>query len=381
MNMFCRPYRHLVENIYTSSSERTAQLCVQYIEQAVNKLDLFYIEVPLEQYVEVIALVEARGIKCRSIICQGAFTYNQVKHIAEAGNIHHLSINDEGRIYFTDEQISMSTAIAFAQSKWNGTERYEAVENSVYTGLSIIGENFAQDVVLTETSLQQEATHAQLKKLITTMKHKTLTVKKGCLYVNNHIATGAFISDMLTIEKIDRLVKEQLAPVQLFKATAKTFASTIGGIIGILIGAGVGFFIPNVSTAVITIIGGIMGLIGGSHLASTISRKILGWLVPDDTLRMLKLFKKQLMLSSQEFLLSKLELKQALHDFNTLYDLRTQLQKMATSERPEELAKQLIEKELTRIVRLRMYLHVPLNHEMYEIIESMSMAKRKGAVA
>lgn len=381
MNRFCRPHRHLVENIYSATSEQTAQLCVDYIEQAIGKCELFFIEVPLEQYVEVVRAVERHEIACQSIIRQGAFTYNQVRHVAEAGNIHHLHINDEGRIYFTDEDISMSTAIAFAQSKWNGAERYEAVENSVYTGLMIIGEPFAQEVVGAETSLKNEASQSQLKKLITTTKQKTLTVKNSCLYVNNCIKTGAFISDMLTPEKIDCLVKEQLSPVQLFKTTAKTATSMLGGLIGILIGVSVGLFIPNVSTAVMTIIGGIMGLISGSRLASTISRKILTWFVPDETLRMLKIFKQQLNVSSEEFLLSKLELKQAMHDFSTLHDLRAQFQRMASSANAEELAKRLIESELTRIVRLRMYLQVPVNHEMYEVLETLNTTKKKGAVA
>lgn len=379
MDRFCRPHRQLVENIYSTTSEQTAQRCVQYMELSrLSKEHTCCIEVPLDQYNEVVDLVEDEHAH---LLCQGAFTYSQVRHIAEAGNIHHLQINDEGHIYFTDELISMSTAIAFAQSKWNGAERHEAIENSVYTGLTILGENFAQDVVSIQEPILDEVTRLQVKKLATTMKQKGRTIKKNCLYVNNRKTTGAYISEMLTGEKINCLVKEQLAPVRLFKTTAKMSTSVIGGLIGIILGASIGAFIPTVSTTVITIIGGMMGLIMGGYLATTLSRKILAFFVPTELLAMLKLFKKQLMISSEEFLLSRLELNQALHDFNTLYNLRALLVQMANSTNPEQLAKELIDNELTRLVRLRMYLHVPVNQEMYEMLGTVSVTKRKGAVA
>ena len=387
MNTFCRMNRQVIENIYCCTSEQTAQECLAYTNLYTTVVNGPCLEVPFEQYEEIITYLDERlpNFDSSKMIKRGAFTYQQLKHIVEAGNIRHLQMNEEGRIAFVEEFISMSSAIAFAQSKWNGAERLEAVENSVYTGLSILGKGFAEDVISIEVEagkMQKDVPVEQVvKKLTDEAKRKTLSLKKKCLYKNDCVATGAYVTDTLSTDEINSVVKEQLSPTQLYKTAVKTSTGIVWGLFGALIGSGIGYLIPNVSTTVISFICAIIGLVGGSRIATNISKKILCIFVQEDALRMLEIFKQQVMQSSEEFLLSKQELEQALHDFNTLHDLPEQLRKMSASDDPKSFAKQLIENELIRIVRLRMYLHMPMNTEIYEVLDVLANTKRKGAVA
>lgn len=390
MNTFCRMNRHVIENIYCCTSEQTAQSCLDYIELAnAEETSQLKIEVPFDQYEEVSHYVtkQVSMMDSATIVKQGAFTYRQLKRIAEAGNIHQLHMDTQGRIYFIDDSISLSAVIAFAQSKWNGTERCEAIENAVYTGLTILGEPFAQDVLvkkleaatLDSAPLYRDSDIEQMAQLA--MKKASAPIRRQRLFVNQEAVTGAYVTDALTSEEINVLVQAELSPVQLFKNIARTAASVTSGFVGMLVGVGIGSMIPNVSTTIISIIGAMMGLIIGSSVAPNLMKRTLGLFVKAEALQMLKIFQAQLKKSGEEFLLSKLELKQALHDFNTLHDMPEQLRMMQRSTEKEQFAKQLVENELTRIVKLRMYLHVPMNKELCETLEIINSTKRKGAVA
>ena len=391
-----RQHRRLIENVYCPTSTLTAMACIEY-KQLINANDEkpILLEVPFDQYEEVVQrLTEqlAPTVDVKSIVKKGAFTYTQAQHIAESGNIHHLQLAEDGRIDFIDKRIGMSTAIAFAQSKWNGAERQIAVENAVYTGVSILGESFAEEVITYEIERIDAAEHIELvaglgeavkqngvkavaKKMAAKATNKAMfssvLAKKAIMLLNGNIITGALVTGVMSTVDIAYAIKDELSPAQLFKNIAKTAASVAGGIAGTIVGGGIGFTIPNVSTAVISIIGGIIGLIIGSSLASKITKKILGLFIKDDAIHMLEIFNAQLAISTEDYLLNEKELQQALHDFNTLHDMPNELRDMYASEDREAFAKHLVESELSRIVKLRMYLHVPTNKEIYHILETL----------
>ena len=391
-----RQHRRLIENVYCPTSALTAMACIEY-KQLINANDEkpIRLEVPFDQYEEVIQRLTEQfdpTVDMKSIVKKGAFTYTQVQHIVESGNIHHLQLAEDGRIDFIDERIGMSTAIAFAQSKWNGAERQAAVENAVYTGVSILGKTFAEEVITYEIERIDGAEHIELyarlgdavkqngakavaKKMAAKATNKamfsSILAKKTSMLLNANIITGALVTGVMSTADIVYAIKGKLSPAQLFKNIAKTAASVAGGIAGTIVGGGIGFTIPNVSTAVISIIGGIIGLIIGSSLASKITKKILDLFIKDDAINMLGIFTAQLAISTEDYLLNEKELQQALHDFNTLHNMPNELRDMYASEDCEAFAKHLVESELSRIVKLRMYLHVPTNKEMYHVLETL----------
>ena len=146
----------LIHNVYCPTVEQTIAICESQFVM-LHEQQTAYFEVPFEQFDDVY-----RHFHENDAIKKGAFTYIQVCHIARTGNIHQLKISEEGRIYFADESINMSTAISFAQSKWNGATREEAVENAVLTGLTVIGEAFAEDVITIQIKRANVAEHINL---------------------------------------------------------------------------------------------------------------------------------------------------------------------------------------------------------------------------
>ena len=68
-------------------------------------------------------------------------------------------------------------------------------------------------------------------------------------------------------------------------------------------------------------------------------------------------------------MLNEEELNEALNDFIARYNMKAELRSMYAAENREAYATKIIERELTRIVKQRMYLHVPTNLELYDALE------------
>lgn len=380
-------HRKILHNVYYPTVEKTIEVC----EIQLSDLDegqINYLEVAFDQFDEVYKYFnENKYIK------KGAFTYFQVRHIAEAGNIHHLQMDDQGCISFLHETIGMSTAISFAQSKWNGANRDDAVENAVLTGLSVIGESFAEEVIEEQihlvnivehinldegvsSAIKKNGAKAVVKKMAGSATKKamysSIVAKKAIMLLNANVVTGAIVTGVMSTVDIVRTIKGQMSPAQLFKNVSKTAASVVGSIIGLIIGGGIGFTIPNVSTAVISLIGGIIGLILGSIVTTKIVKKVLDLVIKDDAVKMLEIFNTQLVELSEQYLLNEQELQQVLHDFNEIYNMPEEMRAMYSSTDRAVFANEMIKKELNRIVRMRMYLQVPTTQELFEKIKRLA---------
>jgi len=342
----------LIHNVYCPTVEQTIATCESEI-MMLHGQQKAYFEVPFEQFDDVYHYFHKNDA-----IKKGAFTYIQVCHIAQTGNIYQLEISEEGRVYFADESISMSTAISFAQSKWNGATREEALENAVLTGLTIIGEAFAEEVIAIQIKHANVAEHinlseglkdivrkngakAVIKKMATkaTKKASSVVTKKAIMQMNANVVTGAVVTDVMSRANIVNMINEEMSPGQLFKNVSKTVASVADS------------------------------RIGGSLLANKMTKKILDFFIKEDAIEMLEIFKAELAIATEMFLLNEQELKQVLNDFNVVYDMDDELRKMYVANDRVAYAKTLIENELSHIVKLRMYLQIPTNEELYKVIE------------
>lgn len=383
---------HIV-NGYFPTTDGTTEFVVSTIEQYSGNEQLL-IEVSFDQYHEMLEHIELNEPKiyaaALSCIKKGAFTYEQVKHIAEACCIHELHLEEDGRISLTSTVLSISAMISFAQSKWNGADRQTAIKNAVYTGISIFGETFAEEVIMQQFAIAnnelqynlnaglkgaiaKNGTKAVAKKMATKLTEKAMIssamAKKTIMLLNANVVTGALVTGVMSTVDVTRAIKGQLSPQQLFKNVTKTGASVAGGIIGMLVFAGIGFQIPSVSTAVISMIGGVLGLIFGSMIMTKITSKLLDLFIEDDAVKMLDIFNDVLLEQAQSFLLNEEELKEALKDFNTRFDMKAELRNMYAAPNRSVFAKNIIERELACIVKRRMYLHVPTNEEVFEVLE------------
>ena len=382
-----------IANCYLPTGYETAQLVVSTMEQ-YNFDELFFIEVSFDQYEEILEYIQIKATPlyetALNCIKKGAFNYEQVKHIAEACCIHELQIEVNGQITLTSTVLSMSALISFAQSKWNGADRQTAIKNAVYTGISIFGETFAEDIILQmvlkesneiqydvnvglKEAIAKNGTKAVAKKMAAKLTKKAMLsstlAKKTIMFLNANVVTGALVTGVMSAVDVARAIKGQLSPQQLFKNVTKTAASVAGGMIGMIVFAGIGFQIPSVSTAVISIIGGVLGLIFGSMIMTKITSKVLDFFIEDETVKMLTIFNDVLLERAHSFLLNEEELNEALNDFIARYNMKAELRNMYAAENREAYATKIIERELTRIVKQRMYLHVPTNLELYDALE------------
>lgn len=374
----------LIHNIYCPTAEETIAVCEAELAMLQGDKE-FYVEVPFEQF-ERVSLYFTE----LSLIKQGAFTYIQARHIAKSGNIRHLMIDGHGRVFFEKETIGMSIALAFAQSKWNGASREEALENAVMTGLAVIGEGFVEQLIPVQDLLvnknekwqpddtggvRKNRDKAIIKKVAAKATKKAIyssaTQKRTIPVLQAGMVTEALVTGVMTRDDINRTIKEEMSPAQLFKTVSKTAASIVGSMIGLLIGCGIGLNIPNVSTVVISLIGGIIGLILGSMLATKIAKRIFNFFMKGDTAKMLDIFNEQLAAAAEAFLLNEQELHQALIVFNEGYDMQDELQAIHAADHQKEYTDSLIEDGLIRIVRARLYLQVPTNEELYEAVKRL----------
>ena len=383
---------HIV-NGYFPTTDKTAQFVVLTIENYSYE-ELLLIEVSLDQYHEILEYMQLNAPELYeaafSCIKKGAFTYEQVKHIAKACCIHELHLEEDGRISLTSTVLSISALISFAQSKWNGADRQMAIKNAVYTGISIFGETFAEEVIAQQFAVGNNALQddvniglngvsakdgpkAVAKKMATKLTEKAVLssalAKKTVMLLNSNVVTGALVTGVMSTADVACAIKGQLSPQRLFKNVTKTAASVVGGIIGMLVFAGIGLQIPSVSTAVISVIGGVLGLIFGSLIMTKITSKVLDLFIEDDAVKMLNIFQDVLLERAQSFLLNEEELTEALKDFNTRYDMKAEMHSMYAAPNRSVFAKNIIEHELARIVKQRMYLHVPKNEEVFEVLE------------
>ncbi len=381
-------------NVYCPTVEKAVEICLQYITNNERLL----LEVPFEQYEDIIEALQQQEESTKDltqVIKKGAFTYAQIKHITLARNIHGLTMDEQGRIYFVNDAISISAVTAFAQSKWNGVARKVAIENGIHTGLAVLGETFAEEVISLQLYNHRKMTadfdlnpdissafktggaKMASKKMATAITKKAMissaVAKKGILLLNANVVTGALVTGMMSTADIARTIKGKMSSQQLFKNVAKTAASIAGGIAGMVVGSGIGFTIPNVSTTIVSMIGAIIGLMIGSSLASKITKRALDLFIRDDALQMLDIFNERLTVLAEEYLLNEKELEQALHDFEALHNMPKMLREMYAASNQQQFADHLIHRELTRIIKLRMYLHVPTNEEIYEVLQPLAV--------
>lgn len=98
---------------------------------------------------------------------------------------------------------------------------------------------------------------------------------------------------------------------------------------------------------------------------------MLDLFIKDDAVKMLEIFNEELVNLVEQYLLNEKELQLVLSDFNEMYNMQEEFRKMYATEDRVAYARAMIEKELNRIVRLRMYLQVPTNEELYDAIKRL----------
>lgn len=158
-------------NLFYETAQQTCDAIVANIYG-----DDSHIEVSADQYEQVIAQLPS---DFTVTIHQSFFSYPQLEVIASLQKIDRLVVTDEGRVILECDVKSMSTAVSYAQSIWNGATNEEALQIAIAVGMGMYGEEFVESVLdgIEEQVVMNYAMKAGLKDELqfTSMK---LTIKE-----------------------------------------------------------------------------------------------------------------------------------------------------------------------------------------------------------
>jgi hypothetical protein len=306
------------------------------------------LEVPKDQYTDCVKLMRDRiehghvpGITnpadAEKIVQQGTVTYKQAKNIARVGNFDSLIFDAKTQAVTSMFGFTVSFAVTFAQSRWNGGTSKDATVAALgsailggcttfVTGImsaqllrtkaAAFGSASVRSVmkIISGTSVGRAAVH----RIATASVGKTVTGAAAVNYVSKLFRTNAVTAAIATFvtstPDFYRAVFEHSISGQQFiknlSVNAVGVASgTAGWIGGAAAGAAVGSAVPGLGTAVGGVTGGIIGSLGGSAGGTATAKFFADKITPDDSKILLEILQNEIEELAYEYMLTEDELE------------------------------------------------------------------------
>lgn len=365
------------------------------------------IEVPSDKYRDAVQAMENRirrgqipGVtdpeEARNIVRQGAFTYEQVKNIAQFGTVESLTYDAVNGVSVAVTSFGVSSILTFATSIWNGESVDEAAESACLVGLKIGGISWISSVLsaqLGRTGLEQGlrgATDAAVKlmgaKAASFLASGGGRAMYGAAAMNHvskllrgNVVTGIVATAVLSSVDFVRLFNGKISGAQLFKNVAKTASGVAGGtggwMAGAAAGAAIGSFIPGFGTAAGGIIGGIAGALFGGGAASKVSEVVLDEFITDDAEEMLVIVQGEFASICGDYLLGEHDANVAIEKFKKR-GLPDFLRSMYASDNHKEYARKALQPIVKKIAKARKPVKLPSREK---ILESFGRIAEKNA--
>lgn len=367
------------------------------------------IEVPSDKYDDALKSVRARieagkvpgytdPNDAEKVVRKGNLTYKQAVNIAKFGTVDSIKFDAVNGIQVGVAAGSLSAAVAFAQGIWSGQPPADALKNAAWAGLKVGGSTFAISVIssqLGRTAFEQAfrgVSKAFVEKLSPKLvsalvKSMTGKVLSGAAATNTlaKLLRGNMVSlvvstVVLSTGDIIRACRGRISALQLAKNFTSTASGVGGGYAGFTTGAMIGtacFPGPG------TLIGSIVGAIGGSLATGYLTNTVMDNLIIDDAVALQALFEMQLVKIAKEYLLLTDEVEDivSLLDEDGLPDFFMEAHSMGDSGRAEFMCKRL-EGYAQVALKLRGAIGAPLDDELVQqqgrIIGELSAAEYNG---
>lgn len=367
------------------------------------------IEVPSDKYEDALKSVRARieagkipgytdPNDAEKVVRKGNLTYKQAVNIAKFGTVDSITFDAVNGMKVGVAAGSLSAAVAFAQGIWSGQPPAVALKNAAWAGLKVGGSTLAISVIssqLGRTAFEQafrEVSKAFVEKLspklvsalVKSMTGKVLT---GAAATNTlaKLLRGNMVSLLvstvvLSTSDIIRACRGRISKLQFAKNLTSTASGVGGGYAGFTTGALAGtacFPGPG------TLIGGIVGAIGGSLAAGYLTSSVMDNLITDDAVALQALFEMQLVKVAKDYLLLSDEIEDivSLLDEDGLPDFFMQAHAMGDSGRSEFMSQRL-EGYAQIALKLRAAIGAPPDDELIQqqarIIGELSAAEYNG---
>lgn len=294
------------------------------------------IEVPSDQYPRAVQSMRDRikngkvpGVtdsdQAENIVRKGNLTYKQAVNIAKSGTIESLTFDTVNGVYVGAVSGSISAAISFAQSIWNGEDIAVATKSSAYTFLCVGGTSLATSIVVSQLgrtaferafrstsekivgALSDKAIHALVKSLSGKALYGAAATKTLQKLLRGNIAAMVVTNVVLSLGDIYHICNDRISGAQLSKNVTNLAVGTTGGWLGAaLAGAAAGSVIPGLGT-VGGFIAGAAGAVVGGTAAGAISSSAMDYVITDDSVADQIIFEQQLVAVATDFLLMKEE--------------------------------------------------------------------------
>lgn len=302
------------------------------------------IEVPSDLYEDAVRAMEHRiakgevpGIKnpqqAREIVRKGQFTYEQAKNIAKFGNVDSLLYDVKNGTIIVTRTTSISAAITFAVSIWNGETWDNALKQAVCSGISVGSISYAVTIISSQLSRAgiEQLFMGSTEKLVGIMGPKASAVlansfrsgtniygaaamKSTAKLLRGNIVTGVASTVVLSTADVVNIFRGRISAKQLFKNVTTTAASVAGGTMGwtagTAAGAAIGSVIPGFGTVAGGIVGtavGVLGSLAGGAVSSKAANAVMDSFIEDDAEGMLRIIEHTFQKMAEDYLLNEKE--------------------------------------------------------------------------
>ena len=350
------------------------------------------LEVPADQYEEAVAQMEMRirqgrvpGVDdpamAEKLIHKGALTYLQSCNLAKAGTIESILYDSVTGAVVASSAFGISAALVYAQSIWSGQDQANALENALWAGCQGGGTAFLTALVtnqLMRSSLMESARslaekiEAKLgKKLSDTI---TQSASGSSKIIRGTLVSSAVTLAVLSAEDVKNVCQGKISGKQLFQnVTVK--ASGLAGGYGASQGAkylltkAISGVLPGISFVV-----QVGAAAAGAAASTSLTQTITGKFMESDAEEMSKILEKQLLILSNEYLLTPEELDLVVGDLAVQCAGETLLDMFRAANR-DRFAYDMEEKIIKRIISWRAPVSLPSGQQAADALGRMSQPK------
>lgn len=307
--------------------------------------------------------------EAKNIVRQGNYTYQQARNIARAGNIDSLKYDATNGAVVAASAFGVSAVIAFCTSVWSGDSPDIAAKKAALCGVKVAGTSFFVSV------LSQQLLKAGLNSAMVSGTEAIANAlgPKACAVIVNAFRSGSNIYGAAAMKSAAKLlrgnavvasltvvalssvdiydiVRGRISSAQLAKNLATTIGSVAGGTGGWVGGAALGTAIfPGPGT----IVGGVVGSLGGGVAVSNLIEVSVGHFVKDDAEQMLAIITEVMNNVCNEYLLCESEVNKVVESIQDALSHGSTLKDMYASDNRKEFARALIAPPTEEVVKNR----------------------------
>ena len=400
---------HKFENASNISTEKILRTYgEQYSYYASSAIETFLygivfsrkipVEIPTDQFDSLEKIISKIS---NGLIIKGTYTYRQAKKLAKINRIAALKFSSVDNLVTSKGLAGLSFYICHANSKWNGISDSDAVKFA-FGEIANDGGISAVDLLISSYLMKTRhihkrpilneikvATHygnlrhLELERMASTALTKTLpsgaVLNNAAKLLRSNTITAIATTVAVSAPDLYRaLISQSISWGQFGKNLTVNAAGVAGGtggwFAGTAAGAAIGSAVPVIGTTIGAIAGGIIGAFTAGTVSSSATKAVLDGLIKEDAEEMLELVNNALAELCYDYLFSEQEVDTVIAKIKTIITaswLRKMYAISKSNSTRQEWAYKNLEPTFEEIARSRMYITIPSDEVMTDVILSL----------